>query len=845
MALIQPKIGFHTGSSGGNLDGITADYIIPVLHGGKDVTIVAADTTAGLYDACVAAKNYQNTTSVLCWRRTDQRKNGGFDFDALANNFSLSPEQNAELHWQAYQQEIPPELVQYKDILELIVLNEIRGQNTNEPVYDDLHIGEYLGRFALHYRTLTDWRLLFFGFAAGEPDVDVWEQPSMLDFLRLCGERPHDTGIALHEYSYTISDILDGYPYKIGRYQFLHDVCDDNGIPRPRIVISEWGWALDDAPAAPQAMADIETVYREYAKHPNIAGGAIWWLGPDFGGVANKIQPLIKPLGEYITATNYDVEIDIPQPPDNGQGGDMAYIWKNAIRHHVQGLDIAAAKIACFQSGKVTGQDGKQYDADKFLGFATMDNDGYLVLQPETNVLSLVEYSPDGDENPNPPVSEKFAIGGRVEITANALNVRAVPSLQGTIVTALPKGSKGTTNDGPTLADNVIWWEVAFDADVTGWCSEAWLEYETASKNPLDGLVLGKPFAVPYALTSPFNAPRSYANGLHEGVDYDVLTAVADSQEPILCLYPGTVDISVDSSGGYGKYVRVRHERNGSTFYTRYAHMDERFVSVGQIVDIGDALGEIGTTGNVTGEHVHINLEVPGYGFSGYVVSDVVDPHPYIGSSPTPPPTGKTYPTTFMRGEPGIWRVVRRVDGSGEDIWELPLMSDSDVRVKNANEGEWYEYRADGVYRLRDTSPAPDSQGKERLYLLSINGVLGGKIAPAVAEVGKTYSYTNEVQFKSKANCQNLSENSGLAPSTFLLKEVLDNYTFPETGFKVDRLYVTVQTGEVQLYAERDGRIIGWCGGGANQDNNVWGGVLGEVYYDRAIPQQEPPRFCS
>ena len=585
-----------------------------------------------------------------------------------------------------------------------------------------------------------------------------------------------------------------------------------------------------------------EAALRPYS---GILIGFCWWECGDTGFHADYTEHL-KTLVPYMN-NSYLGRWEPPttQPPDNGQGGDMAYIWKNAIRHHVQGLDIAAAKIACFQSGKVTGQDGKQYDADKFLGFATMDNDGYLVLQPETNVLSLVEYSPDGDENPNPPVSEKFAIGDRVEITANALNVRVVPSLQGTIVTALPKGSRGTVNDGPTLADNVIWWEVAFDADVTGWCSEAWLEYETASKNPLDGLVLGKPFAVPYALTSPFNAPRSYANGLHEGVDYDVLTAVADSQEPILCLYPGTVDISVDSSGGYGKYVRVRHERNGSTFYTRYAHMDERFVSVGQIVDIGDALGEIGTTGNVTGEHVHINLEVPGYGSSGYVVSDVVDPHPYIGSSPTPPPTGKTYPTTFMRGEPGIWRVVRRVDGSGEDIWELPLMSDSDVRVKNANEGEWYEYRADGVYRLRDTSPAPDSQGKERLYLLSINGVLGGKIAPAVAEVGKTYSYTNEVQFKSKANCQNLSENSGLAPSTFLLKEVLDNYTFPETGFKVDRLYVTVQTGEVQLYAERDGRIIGWCGGGANQDNNVWGGVLGEVYYDRAIPQQEPPRFCS
>ena len=851
MALIQPKTGFHTGSSGGNLDGITADYIIPLLHSGKDVTIVAADTTAGLYDACVAAKNYQNTTSVLCWRRTDQRKNGGFDFDALANNFSLSPEQNAELHWQAYQQEIPPDLLPHKDILELIILNEIRGQNTNEPVYDDLHIGEYLGRFALHYRTLTDWRLLFFGFAAGEPDADVWGQPSMLDFLRLCGERPHDTGIALHEYSYTISDILDGYPYKIGRYQFLHDVCDDNGIAPPRIVISEWGWALDDAPAVPQAMADVETVYREYAKHPNIAGGAIWWLGPDFGGIANKIQPLIRPLGEYIIATNYDVEIDTPQPPGNGQGGSMTTYQKNDIVtiQGWQGHKILSSKI------RVLHNDGVE---NVYTPFSLFDIPGIEGLDVRgIQLLVSLEGTVECDENPNPPdpqpppedseyrplVIDVSHWQGVIDFaTMAAQNVRAV----------MIKATEGETWVDPDFADN---WS---NAEPNFGNLRMPYHFYRFGADPIK--------QADHFVDTVINIAGSWAAAFVVDVEDTNTAAKRDDLKLFLDLVEyrtGFVPLIYTASWWWVPRL------GGTTWANNYGLIEAEYQFDGTDsnkwpITINDAFldklinptiaadwqewefWQFTSKGNAkafgaTSSYIDVQIY---NGTLGELKALVTRPST-IDKPPTPPPTGKTYQTTFMRGEPGIWRVIRRVDGSGEDIWELPLMSDSDVRVKNTNEGEWYEYRADGVYRLRDTSPAPDSMGNERLYLLSINGVLGGKIAPAVAEVGKTYSYTNEVQFKRKSDCQNLSENSGLAPSTFLLKEVLDNYTFPETGFKVDRLYVTVQTGEVQLYGVKNGRLLGWIGGGANQDNNVWGGEIAEVYFDREIPQNEPPQYCN
>lgn len=134
-------------------------------------------------------------------------------------------------------------------------------------------------------------------------------------------------------------------------------------------------------------------------------------------------------------------------------------------------------------------------------------------------------------------------------------------------------------------------------------------------------------------LTSQFNSSRPYGNLLHEGVDYDILDPSPDSKEPVLCLFPGTVYRSENINSAYGNFVVIEHVNNGSVFYTWYCHMDSRFVSVGEAVNMGHELGELGGTGGFP-EHVHLNLQVPGYGLSGYVVSDVVNPAPFIGLAP-------------------------------------------------------------------------------------------------------------------------------------------------------------------------------------------------------------------
>jgi hypothetical protein len=347
-------------------------------------------------------------------------------------------------------------------------------------------------------------------------------------------------------------------------------------------------------------------------------------------------------------------------------------------------------------------------------------------------------------------------------------------------------------------------------------------------------------------VTQEFGAnPANYAPfGLpgHEGVDIR-----APHGTKIFAAAGGrvfAVETNPDAHN-YGIHCRVEHDDG---YQTIYAHLLELFVSVGETVGSGALIGLADNTGNSFGDHLHFGMKHYPDGQDGWP-SNIIDPTPYLKPlAPEawepeiePPPTGELYPVDFLRADPQAWRVIRRSDGSGEDVWDLPT-STGFVRVKNGSEGEWYNQP--GTWRLRDTSPAPDSQGNERLYVQTTNGAEGGKIAPEVAEVGKLYEFYSYVQFMSKDDCRHLAENSGMARSTFKLVSVEDNYTFG-TGVTVDRLYVTEQTGETQLYAIKDGRKLGWVGGGASQAGNVWNGELAEVYFDRNIPQNEPKKFCS
>lgn len=142
---------------------------------------------------------------------------------------------------------------------------------------------------------------------------------------------------------------------------------------------------------------------------------------------------------------------------------------------------------------------------------------------------------------------------------------------------------------------------------------------------------LNNPVTTGFTITDPFNSPRPYANGRHEGIDLRAVQGGRPAE--IVAAQAGVIDRIKRGDTGYGNYVRVRHDwADGTTWFTWYAHLSaiNSALQIGQAVDIGQRLGVAGTTGNSTGVHLHLTLQRIGHGLTGYIIPDVVDPTRFL-----------------------------------------------------------------------------------------------------------------------------------------------------------------------------------------------------------------------
>ena len=97
---------------------------------------------------------------------------------------------------------------------------------------------------------------------------------------------------------------------------------------------------------------------------------------------------------------------------------------------------------------------------------------------------------------------------------------------------------------------------------------------------------------------------QGYIPGIHRAIDIANRGA-----GPILAADGGTVVAAGWDSSGYGNRVIVDH---GNGFSTLYAHMSALQVSVGQAVDKGGVVGQMGSTGRSTGIHLHFEIRSGG-----------------------------------------------------------------------------------------------------------------------------------------------------------------------------------------------------------------------------------------
>ena len=113
-------------------------------------------------------------------------------------------------------------------------------------------------------------------------------------------------------------------------------------------------------------------------------------------------------------------------------------------------------------------------------------------------------------------------------------------------------------------------------------------------KTPLDGARLSSSFGMR-------KHPISGFNKMHKGIDF-----AAPKGTPVYAGGSGTIE-RAGMNGGYGKYIRIRHNNE---YKTAYAHLSsfKKGISKGVRVNQGEVIGYVGSTGVSTGPHLHYEI---------------------------------------------------------------------------------------------------------------------------------------------------------------------------------------------------------------------------------------------
>ena len=123
----------------------------------------------------------------------------------------------------------------------------------------------------------------------------------------------------------------------------------------------------------------------------------------------------------------------------------------------------------------------------------------------------------------------------------------------------------------------------------------------SAPSGSLNGLALSVP--VSGSISSRFGSRSSVRSSAHTGLDIS-----ASAGTGIRAIAPGTVSFAA-YKGTYGNLVIVDH---GNGIQSYYAHCSALYVSPGQSVGPGTTIAAVGSTGNSTGPHLHLEIRING-----------------------------------------------------------------------------------------------------------------------------------------------------------------------------------------------------------------------------------------
>jgi hypothetical protein len=728
--------GFHYGP-GGNAGG-SKNFALALDAAGIPVIAKSTDSTTGIYDLQEIMRN-SDVPHVPVYRLTTAGQDGSYEFDVP--RYELDPHSAALIHWNETIARLPPELD--PDLTWIEVINEV-----------DKNRSEWLALFAQHIASVAlaaGYKILMFGWSSGEPEIDHWRGPEMIRFLRMCEAHPERLGIALHEYDYGHHGPLDsrvaGWHY--GRYRNIHTVCDEYGILRPTIVFTEWGWSYQDVP--PHVVDWCEIASTEYYNEPNVLGCALWYLGPGFGGIANKLNPFMEPLKERILQVRLP-DTEVPPPMKH-----KAIVVKLPQDMTIEEWVDASANAFEYRHTITASHD------DMMTVLRGGNDQSYVKFtHPERDAQAIALVEQAGYEwepfyvNPSPPPIEP---GEYLDVEPLAQRDTRWKN----VVLGEPTGHDKTIGNWGCLL-------VAYNMQARYWgLTDRTPPQENAAYTDVG------------AFSGPFIRPGALSMLYPGGVTYHGFKTRSDDT------MREQVREWIDN--GWPVPCRVDFDPADSDF-------DQHWVLV---------IGYQGENDFWMADPWHGDIELVNnrYPIAG---SDILEAIFYSPHPPEPPPTGNTIdlvPLMFP-AERRIYE-VKHPDGSQERIQTQVPPGQVAYIVKGENQGfyERWEWDDEYIYLVRDTSPGPD----DVYYEVERNGQRSPWIKRHM-RVGETFSDGGHtVTFKSKGSCNPVVDSrSGNAVNDTSLLSFHDTYTFP-SGMTFSNVVFVRGNTETHGFALGIGRV--------------------------------------
>ena len=112
----------------------------------------------------------------------------------------------------------------------------------------------------------------------------------------------------------------------------------------------------------------------------------------------------------------------------------------------------------------------------------------------------------------------------------------------------------------------------------------------------------------------------AWKSGVHSGID---LVGITNKKVYSIC--NGVIERAGYDKGGFGNYVRIKEDGTENRIYL--AHLEKIYVKVGQRVSYTTVVGLMGSTGNSTGPHTHVEIRK----FKNGVAVSKLNPATYMG----------------------------------------------------------------------------------------------------------------------------------------------------------------------------------------------------------------------